>query len=128
MHDFIENRRYFMYPFTVDIRKAFDGLCGLIRNDLGQNPRNGDVYIFFNKTKTHMKMLFFDGDGYAMYYKRIDIGRFQVPEGRVDDLGFYITKLQLLQLIKGVRMDRIIYCKRGKNQVINPLKNDVLMN
>ncbi|RZL17135.1 MAG: hypothetical protein EOO89_09435 [Pedobacter sp.] len=128
MYDTLDNRRYFMYPFTVSMCKGIDGLSGVVRNQLGQNPRNGDAFIFFNKIKNYMKVLFYDDNGYAMYVKRIDFGRFQVPAGRVDDLGFYISRLQLLQLIRGLRMDRIIYCERSKNQVINPSKYAGLTN
>jgi len=87
--------------------KAYDGLSGLVRNELGQDPRCGDVYIFFNTARTLMKMLFWDGDGYVIVGKRIEYKRFQVPAGRVDDLGFYISRLQLLQLIRGIRMDTV---------------------
>jgi transposase len=107
MVDFFENRRYFLYPFTVTMSKAYDGLSGLVRNELGQDPRCGDVYIFFNTARTLMKMLFWDGDGYVIVGKRIEHKRFQVPAGRVDDLGFYISRLQLLQLIRGIRMDTV---------------------
>jgi transposase len=107
MVDFLENRRYFLYPFTVNITKAYDGLSGLVRNELGQDPRCGDVFIFFNKTRMLMKMLYWDGEGYVIYGKRMEYKRFQVPSGRVDDLGFYITPLQLLQLIRGIRMETV---------------------
>jgi transposase len=109
----LDNRRYFLYPFTVDIRKSFDGLAGHVRNDLSLNPRMGDVYIFFNGTRQFMKMLFYDGNGYVILFKKLDEGRFQVPAGRSDDLGFYVTRLQVLQLIRGIRMETVFRRSSG---------------
>ncbi|MBB5440585.1 transposase [Pedobacter sp. AK017] len=118
MYDPLDNRRYFMYPFTVSMCKGIDGLSGVVRSQLKQNPRCGDAFIFFNKIKNYMKVLFYDDNGYAMYVKRIDMGRFQVPAGRADDLGFYISRLQLLQLIRGLRMNCVFAQKRPEDQNI----------
>ena len=61
------------------MRKSFDGLTGLVRNDLGKNPLSGDVFIFFNRTKTHVKILFWERDGFSLYYKRLERGSYEVP-------------------------------------------------
>lgn len=96
-------RRYFVYPRLVNISKSYDGLPGLIRNELdGMDPKSGDAFIFFNKMKTQVKILFWDGNGYAISGKRIEYGVFQVPAGRPDDQGYYISAEQVLHLIKGL--------------------------
>ena len=49
--------RYYLYREPADMRKSFDGLCGLVTNHLHQNPSNGDVYIFLNKPRNRIKLL-----------------------------------------------------------------------
>ena len=53
------NLRYFLCCHSTDMRNGFDGLAGIVRNYLGKNPVSGDVFIFVNKTRTHIKMLLF---------------------------------------------------------------------
>ena len=61
------------------MRKSFDGLCGLVRNELDMDPASGCVFIFFNKPRTHVKILFWERDGFALFYKRLERGTFEVP-------------------------------------------------
>ena len=49
--------RYYLYREPTDIRKSFDGLCGLVSERLGQNPMSGDIFIFINKPRNRMKLL-----------------------------------------------------------------------
>jgi len=72
-------QRYFVYNGYTDMRKSFDGLCGLVSNDLAKNPTNGDVFIFFNRPRTHVKILFWERDGFALYYKRLERGTYDLP-------------------------------------------------
>jgi transposase len=74
-------QRYFLYRGATDIRKGIDGLSGIVRNELKENPLSGDVFIFFNRKRTHIKLLMWDRDGYAIYYKRLERGVFEIPTG-----------------------------------------------
>jgi transposase len=76
MFGFSSSIRYFMCNRAVDMRNGFDGLAGLVRNHLKQEPLSGDVFIFINNRGTHLKMLYWDGDGFALFYKRLERGRF----------------------------------------------------
>lgn len=73
------HQRYFLYKGFTDMRKSFDGLCGLVRNELDKDPASGCVFIFFNKPRTHVKILFWERDGFALFYKRLERGAFEVP-------------------------------------------------
>jgi transposase len=73
------HQRYFLYKGFTDMRKSFDGLCGLVRNELDKDPASGCVFIFFNKPRTHVKILFWERDGFALFYKRLERGTFEVP-------------------------------------------------
>ena len=118
MHDMLDNRRYFLFPFTVNMNNQIDGLAGKVRYELNDNPRNGDVFIFFNKFKKTLRMLFWDGDGYCTFTKRMETGRFQAPPGRSDDLGYYITRLQVLQLLRGLQMSTV-FQQKNRNYLQN---------
>jgi transposase len=64
----------------VDMRLSFDRLAGLAKEQVGYDARSGALFIFFGKRRDTLKILFFDGSGLAIFYKRLDRGRFAVPE------------------------------------------------
>lgn len=74
-----EHQRYFVFTGVTDMRKGFDTLCGLIRAEMKLNPLSGDMYIFFNRPRTHVKILLWDRDGFALYFKRLEKGTFELP-------------------------------------------------
>lgn len=74
-----EHQRYFVYTGPTDMRKGFDTLSGLVRSEMKLNPMSGDMYIFFNRPKTHVKILLWDQDGFALYFKRLERGTFELP-------------------------------------------------
>ena len=70
------NLRYYQCCQPTDMRNGFDGLAGIVRNHLKKDPISGDVFVFLNKTRTHIKLLYWDGDGFALFYKRLERGRY----------------------------------------------------
>jgi len=64
---------------AVDMRKGFEGLHGLVRDHLGQDPLSGHLFLFTNKTKTRLKALVWDGSGLWVCSKRLEKGRFHWP-------------------------------------------------
>ena len=95
------DRQYYVYPECVDGRLGYNGLSGLVRNELGRDPRKGDVFIFVNRTRASLKLLFQDRGGLVLYCKRLDNGTFQVPSGRADGQTYTVSESQLLQLVSG---------------------------
>jgi transposase len=77
MVTFGSTQRYYIYQGGVDMRKGFDGLHGLVVNHLGRTGLEGDVYLFFNRQRTQVKMLVWDRSGFVIYYKRLERGRFE---------------------------------------------------
>lgn len=63
----------------VDMRLSFDRLAGLAKEQVGYDPRSGALFIFFGRRRDALKILFFDGSGMAIFYKRLDRGTFTVP-------------------------------------------------
>ena len=70
---------------AVDMRKGFEGLHGLVRDQLGQDPMSGHLFLFTNRTRTRLKALVWDSSGLWVCAKRLEKGRFHwpaAPEGR----------------------------------------------
>jgi hypothetical protein len=74
MTPFSPSARYFLYRDPADVRKNFDGLCGLVERGLGRDPASGEVFVFLNRRRTHVKLLAFDRSGFVLYYKRLEEG------------------------------------------------------
>lgn len=54
------------------MRKSFDGLCGLVSSVMQRQPTSGEVYIFLNRSRTHIKLLHWESGGFVLYYKRLE--------------------------------------------------------
>ena len=97
--------RIYLYRAPCDMRKSFDGLCGLIRSELGADPLSGSLFVFLNRRRTMVKMLYWDRDGFALWYKRLEKGCFRfpdryAPDGRID-------RLHLTLLLEGVAAKKV---------------------
>ncbi len=66
--------RYFMYNEPTDMRFGINALSGLVRNKLGFDPMNGDVFVFIGKRSNQIRILQWDTDGYALYTKKLERG------------------------------------------------------
>jgi transposase len=104
--------RYFLCRYPTDMRKSFDGLCGVIRNNMRQDMLTGDVFIFLNKRRTHLKLLLWERDGFAIYYKRLEQGTFELPAVTAAAPSPAITHQQLLLILQGISLKNIRYRKR----------------
>ena len=106
------NLRYFLCSSTIDMRNGFDGLAGIVRNHLGKDPISGDIYIFLNKKLSHIKLLYWDGDGFALFYKRLEKGRFSL--GTHNEPSKQIKREELLMLLEGLSFKGMSKKKRFK--------------
>lgn len=64
----------------IDLRWSFDRLAGLVESELGRSSRGGALFVFFGKRRTAIKILFFDGTGMCLFYKRLDAKLFALPD------------------------------------------------
>lgn len=95
-------QKYFLYRQYCDARKSFDGLTGLVRNRLGKDPANGDVFIFLNKRRTLVKLLHYEDGGFVIYYKRLEKGTFTPPVADMQTGS--ITWPDLVLMVAGIRV------------------------
>ena len=72
--------RVFAKTGPTDMRKSFEGLVGVVERELGQQVESGNLFLFFNRHGDRVKVLWFAGDGLAIWYKRLELGTFQVPK------------------------------------------------
>ena len=102
-------QRYYLYREATDMRKSFDGLCGLVRSGLGRDPLSGDVFVFINRRRTHIKLLVWGRSGFALYYKRLESGTFERPEAATP------TWSQVVLMLEGVSLKSARYRKRYRH-------------
>jgi len=86
---------------AVDMRKGFEGLYGLVRDHLGQDPLSGYLYLFTNKSRTRLKALVWDGSGLWVCAKRLEKGRFRWPEAE-DQRSVTMRPEELAMLVNGL--------------------------
>lgn len=91
------SEKYYWYLPAVDMRKGFDSLSGLVQS-MGQNVVQGGIFIFCNRRRNQIKLLHWEGDGFALYYKRLEKGRYELPV-ITDSTGACVIKSYQLQLI-----------------------------
>jgi transposase len=71
--------RIYVAKGAVDLRFGFDKLAGVVAAHFGQNPRDGALFVFLNKARNRLKILFFDASGAWLLHKRLDRGTFPLP-------------------------------------------------
>jgi transposase len=72
--------KIFVYTGVTDMRRSFDRLAQMVEEHLGQNPESGHLYLFFSRRRDSVKVLLWEGDGFVIFYKRLEIGNFAVPQ------------------------------------------------
>jgi transposase len=86
----------------VDMRKSFDGLAEVVRSFLGHDPLGGNVFVFRNRSSERVKILWWDGDGLTIYYKRLERGTFRFPASNERTVA--VDGPQLLRLLDGLEI------------------------
>jgi transposase len=103
----------FLSSRPVDFRKQFDGLCGEVIDYLGRNPQDGSLFLFYNKRRDRMKLLWWESDGFWLFYKRLEQGTFEFPLNlSTDDKGYHLTSGQLQLILSGIELSSIKKRKR----------------
>ncbi len=88
--------RIFLCVTPVDMRRSFDSLSEHVSQLLGEDPLSGHLFIFRNKEETKMKILYWDRDGFAIWYKRLEKGRFNLPRSGGRGLEVDLTELSMM--------------------------------
>jgi transposase len=94
--------RLYVATEPVDMRKSFDGLSALVEHHLAQDPLSGHLFCFFNKRRDKVKLLWFDHGGYALFYKRLERGCFQIPDAPERERAVRMRAAELALILEGI--------------------------
>lgn len=103
---------FLLYRQPTDMRKSFDGLCGLVTNRLQKNPTSGEVFMFVNKSKNKIKLLHWERGGFVLYYKRLETGTLELPEITENTHSVQLNHTELILMIEGISLKNIVQKKR----------------
>lgn len=115
--------RYYLYQGPTDMRKGFDSLSGIVSSCMQEDALSGAVFIFFNKRHNQVKLLLWEGDGFAMYYKRLEKGTYEFPDTSTHSASLSISAQQLQFILQGVSLGKLHFRVRYKKTawVVHPL-------
>jgi transposase len=100
MLSFSPSVRILLCREPTDMRRAFDGLARMVVEALGENPFSGHLFVFRNKRGDRLKILYWDRDGYALWYKRLEEGVFRFP--KVVDGRAEVSAAELALILEGI--------------------------
>ena len=107
--------RIFLYRGAADMRKGFDGLAGIVRGELEADPMDGTLFVFLSRSRDMVKALYWDRDGFALWSKRLERGRFTPPQGD----GGAIGRADLALLLEGVSVRVVRRSPRWAKSTLN---------
>lgn len=112
--------RIYLHVQPVDMRKSFDGLFGIIKNELQLDIRSGGLFLFLNRNRTRIKLAYWDVDGISIWMKRLERGSFQHPQPDATSNHLIMDADNLHLLLSGIQIESV---KRRKRYVVPALKH-----
>lgn len=100
------NLKVWLYSNPTDMRKSIDGLSIIVSEKLSQNPCGSDLFVFFNNAKNKLKILYYDKNGFCLWYKRLEKSRFLLPNLR-NNISYVITVDKLRWLLDGLDLKEL---------------------
>jgi transposase len=99
---------FYLYRGVTDMRKGINGLCGIINNECDKNIMSGDIFIFVNKSRDQIRLLSWEIDGFGMYIKRLEKGRFELPKNDETSVDYKTINF----ILQGIKLQSIKSHKR----------------
>ena len=97
------SRRILAYREPIDMRKSFDGLIGVVRSQLREDPLSSTLFVFVNRRGNYLKLLSWDRTGYALFAKRLERGRFAIPG---DEAKQVLNEQMLILILDGIELGK----------------------
>jgi transposase len=104
--------RVYLCTTTTDMRKGFDTLAALVREGLGHDPLSGHLFLFVGKRRDRIKVLYWDNDGFALWYKRLEKGTLRMPVAPPEMASIELKASELAMLLEGIDLRSIKRRKR----------------
>lgn len=102
--------RIWLYSQPTDMRKSYTGLSSLVKNQLQENPLSGQFFVFINRRRTQLKVLYFDRSGYCIWMKKLEQGLFRYTQSDGEKQRLNWTELKLL--LEGIELKNTRQFKR----------------
>ena len=106
---FEKSRQYYLYDRPTDMRKSFNTLGTIVKHEMLLPLTSGAGFIFINRRKTHIKMLMWEGDGFSLYFKRLEQGTYEHPTNLESHV---INHEKLMLVLQGIETEKIKKRKR----------------
>ena len=100
-----DTMRYYLCPSKTDMRKGINSLIGVVHQQMGRDVKNGDVFIFIGSSRKLMKLLHAEDGGMVMYVKRLEAGRFRLPEYNAESRTYNMEWRDLVLMVEGIKED-----------------------
>ena len=104
----------YLYAKDTDMRKGFDSLSGIVSSQMRLDAFDGSLFIFINKKHNQVKLLLFEGDGFALYHKRLEKGTYELPDTSSESTSHSISAQQLQFILQGISLQKIHFRLRYK--------------
>ena len=99
--------RIFIGSTPIDMRKSIDGLHAIVKDELGEDPYSGHLFVFVSRRCDRVKILLFDRGGFVLVYKRLERGQFKLPHMDPSTMAIEIDATQLTMLLDGIDVGRV---------------------
>jgi transposase len=109
--------RIFLHAPPTDLRKGFDALSGIVTTAFAEEPTSGHLFLFVNRRRDRIKILYWDRDGLAIWYKRLEKGTFQLPAAARDAVAIEMTPTQLALILSGIDLSSARQRKRYQRPI-----------
>jgi len=104
--------KVYLATAPTDMRKGFDTLAALVKQFLRHDPLSGHLFLFVGRGKDRLKILYWDSDGFAIWYKRLEEGTFRLPAVKSDAASVQLKASELAMLLEGIDLKSIKRSKR----------------
>jgi hypothetical protein len=101
------------------MRKGFDGLCGVVKNEFAMNPMSADIFIFMSRRRDRIKLLQWQGDGFAIFSKRLEKGTYEFPEMNSENTSAEVSSQELLLIMEGIQLLSVKKRKRYEHHFVD---------
>jgi len=104
--------KVYLCTTPADMRKGFDSLAALVKDFLGHDPLSGHLFLFIGRARDRLKILYWDADGFALWYKRLEEGTFRLPAADPDAASVELKASELAMLLEGIDLRSLRRRKR----------------
>jgi transposase len=109
--------RIYLCTSPADMRRGFDTLAVMVREFLGHDPLSGHLFLFVSRSRDRLKIFYWDADGFALWYKRLEEGTFRVPAVAGGGTSVELKASELAMLLEGIDLRSLKRTKRfGRTQ------------